>query len=392
MKHLIEHLRYFGSKLKLARSFIIILFLFSFNKITAQSTYQIEGNLIDNTGKSIAFANILLLKANDSTLIKGEITKEDGSYSISKVATGDYFIRASLIGYQNTESETFKLVGDYRLNPLVLIEGEALSEVVLTSEKPLFTQKVDRLVINVESSIVSAGGTALEVLERSPGVNINRQSNAISIVGKEGVVVMINDKISYMPSSALVQMLEGMSADNISSIELITTPPANFDAEGNAGYINIVLKKRTYLGLNGSYSVAIGYGKGVTNNDNLNFNYRKKSINLYGSYGFSLDERAQVFTTSREFTESGNLLASNTVTDRDPTQRNHNLRLGLDINTSDKTIMGVLLSTFDNRWSMDAINNSFDSENGIPTSYVILDNDEVNHLKHIGNAARNLGK
>jgi len=240
------------------------------------------------------------------------------------------------------------------------------------------------MVINVENSIVSAGGTALEVLERSPGVNVNRQSNSIAIAGKEGVVVMVNDKISYMPASALVQMLEGMSADNISSIELITTPPANFDAEGNAGYINIVLKKRTDLGLNGSYSISTGYGKGITNNNNLNFNYRKNKINLYGSYGFSIDKRAQIFKTSRQYEENGDLLTSSTITDRDPRQRNHNLRLGLDIDISEKTIMGMLVNTFDNRWSMDAINNSFDTENGTPTSYVILDNDEINHLKHFG--------
>ena len=255
---------------------------------------------------------------------------------------------------------------------------------LLKPKKPLYEQKVDRMVINVENSIVSAGGTALEVLERSPGVNVNRQSNSISIAGKEGVVVMVNDKISYMPASALVQMLEGMSADNISSIELITTPPANFDAEGNAGYINIKLKKRTDLGLNGSYSMSAGYGKGITNNNNLNFNYRKNKTNLYGSYGFSIDKRAQIFKTSRQYEENGDLLASSTITDRDPRQRNHNLRLGLDVDLSEKTITGVLVNTFDNRWSMDAINNSFDTENGTPTSYVILDNDEINQLKHFG--------
>lgn len=88
--------------------------------------------------------------------------------------------------------------------------------------------------------------------------------------------------------------------------------------------------------------------------------------------------------TSRAYEENGNLLTTNTVTNRDPTQRNHNIRFGVDVNTSDKTIMGILISTFDNSWTMDAINNSFDSENGIQTSFVILDNKEINRLKHIG--------
>lgn len=363
-------------------SFTFVLFfvsIFSFS----QSQNKVTGLISDTNNQGIAYVNVLLIKASDSTLTKGTITSEKGAYTIDNIARGNYMIMCSYVGYKTAYSKSFYLDSDYTVEPLILDEGELLNEVIVEAKKPLYQQKVDRMVINVENSIVSAGTTALEVLERSPGVIVNRQSNSISIAGKEGVVVMINDKISYMPASALVQMLQGMSSDNISSIELITTPPANFDAEGNAGYINIVLKKRTDLGLNGSYSLSAGYGKGITNNNNINFNYRKNKINIFGSYGFSIDGRDQIFKTSRAFEENGNLLTSKTITDRDPTQRDHNLRLGIDVNTSDKTIMGFLLTAADNRWSMDAINNSFDTENGIPTSYVILDNDEINHLKSL---------
>jgi len=220
--------------------------------------------------------------------------------------------------------------------------------------------------------------------KRSPGVLVNRQSNAISLAGKDGVVIMINGKTSYVPISSIVQVLEGMSADNIETIELITTPPANFDAEGNAGFINIVLKKRADLGLNGSYSLSAGYGKGETTNNNLNFNYRKNKVNLFGSYSFSNDRRDQFISTSREYEENNNLLFTETVTDRDPRQRNHNMRFGIDIQATAKTIFGILLNGFDNRWSMDAFNESFDMENGVPTSYLDLDNTEINHKKHFG--------
>jgi hypothetical protein len=352
--------------------------------VSAQSKYTVTGLISDNNKQGIPFVNVLLIKANDSTLIKGTISSDNGTYIINNVIPDNYIILSSYVGFKTAYSKPFYLNSDFKVENLILSKGEQLNEVIVEAKKPLYQQKVDRMVINIENSIVSAGGTALEVLERSPGVNVNRQSNSISIVGKEGVVVMVNDKISYMPASSLVQMLEGMSADNISSIELITTPPANFDAEGNAGYINIVLKKRTDLGLNGSYSISAGYGKGNTNNNNLNFNYRKNKINFYGSYGFTLDKRAQIFKTSRAYTDNGNLLTSNTITNRDPTQRNHNLRLGLDLDITEKTIMGLLVNAFDNRWSMDAINNSFDTENGLPTSYVILDNNEINQLKHFG--------
>ena len=361
-----------------------IIFIFISVEVFAQSTYQVSGIISDANNLGIPFANVLLLRSNDSTLVKGAITSEDGTFAIENVTIDDYFVQSSVIGYQTAQSNTFDLSTNYKVETLILIEGESLDEVVVRASKPLFTQKVDRLVINVEASIVSAGGTALEILERSPVVAVNRQSGNISVVGKDCIVVMINGKRNYVPTSALVQLLDGMSADNIESIELITTPPASFDAEGNAGFINIVLKKSADLGLNGSYSLSAGYGEGETLNDNFNFNYRKDKINLFGSYSFVLDKRKQEINTSREYMANDTLFFSGTVTDRDPTQRNHNIRLGLDVQISDKTIMGVLLNAFDNKWSMDAFNSSFDAADGIPISFVEIVNDEINQKKHFG--------
>ena len=362
----------------------LLVLLACSSNLFAQTNFNISGNILEANNNTMPFANVLLLKASDSTLIKGTLSNENGSFLIKEVPSGSYLLLSSLVGFQSAYSQPFVLNKDYTVEPLILIEGELLNEVIVEAKKPLFQQQIDRMVINVENSIVSAGGTALEVLERSPGVLINKQNNSISVQGKNGVVVMINGKISYMPAESLVQFLNGISADNIASIELITSPPSNLDAEGNAGYINIVLKKRSDLGLNGAYSISGGYGKGAVSNDNLNFNYRKNKVNIYGSYSFSLDKRAQVFSSSREYQESGNLITSGTISERDPTQRNHNLRLGLDFDISAKTITGFLFSAFDNKWTMNAINNNINTENGAPTSYVIVDNTELNHLKHFG--------
>jgi len=369
--------------MRIDKSIVLLFFIFSLN-LNAQSFYSVSGLILEKEGNPIAFANILLYKSSDTTLVKGTLAQEDGRFTLDNVVSGNYMVQGSMIGYKSTFSKSFELIKDINVGTVVLSGFEALDEVTVVATKQLFEQKVDRMVINVESSIVSSGGSALEILERSPGVLVNRQSNGISLAGKDGVVVMINDKISYIPASSIVQMLEGMSADNIETIELITTPPANFDAEGNAGFINIKLKKRTDLGLNGAYSLSAGYGDGETTSDNLNFNFRKNKINLFGSYSFSLDKRAQIISTSRQYEENNDLLFTKTVTDRDPRQRDHNIRLGLDIQASEKTIFGVLVNAFDNRWSMDAFNESFETENGIPTSYVDLVNMEVNHLKHYG--------
>jgi bisphosphoglycerate-dependent phosphoglycerate mutase len=362
---------------------VLIIFFISVSSYS-QSSFSVSGLINENNGNSSAFANVLLLKASDSTFVKGAITSETGNYKIENVSSNNYLIMSSSVGFQSVYSKVFSLDSNYTVETLILIQGEQLDEVVVQATKPLYQQKIDRMVINVENSIVSAGGSALEILERSPGVIVNRQSDAISILGKDGVVVMINGKTSYVPTSALIQMLDGMSADNIGSIELITTPPANFDAEGNAGFINIVMKKRTDLGLNGSYSLALGYSTDIMTSDNISFNYRNEKINLFGNYSFSLDHTEQQFNLSRVETDDGNLSTTETDSDRDPRQRNHSIRLGLDYQASDKTIMGLLLNGYDNRWSMDAINRSLDTENGAPVSFINLLNDEINHWKHFG--------
>lgn len=371
--------------MKYLHSLALVFFLFTIKSYT-QSSYTISGLINEDSGNGMPFANVLLLKSTDSTLVKGAITLEDGTFKLESITNGNYLIMSSFVGFQSVYSSPFSLSKDYTVEKLVLAEGEQLNEVVVEYQKPLFEQKIDRMVINVENSIVSAGSSALEVLERAPGIVVNRQTNSISLVGKNGVVVvMINGRESYMPLSSLVQLLEGMSSDNIASIELITTPPANFDAEGNAGYINIVLKKQTDLGLNGSYSFSGGVGNGTTTSNNISFNYRKDRINLFGTYAFLRKEQGATFTFNKSFLNVNDILTNiATVSDRDPIQRNHNIRFGLDYQVSNKTIIGLLLFAYDNKWTMDALNDSQETENGVPSAFVELFNIERNQWKHFG--------
>ncbi len=348
---------------------------------------QITGSLHDADGQPIYTANVLLLASTDSSLVNGRLTEPDGHFTFDNVANGSYLLSFSMLGFETviinnlTVDESHPLID---LKTTTLRENAALlAEVSVVAKRPFLEQKIDRLVINVEGSITAAGGTALEVLERSPGVIVNRQNNAISVAGKDGVVVMINGKINRMPAEAVVQLLAGMPSSNIEKIELITTPPANFDAEGNAGYINIVMKQSGGQGLNGSFSLSGGYGKGDVSSAGINFNFRKNSLNLYGDYAFSRQAQEQIFAIDRQVVLNGETIRTDTRTYRDPVQRNHNARLGLDWNLSKKTVMGILVSGYDNRWSMDALNKSTISVNGIPDTLLRIANDEVNHWKHI---------
>lgn len=335
---------------------VTILFMYQFS--VAQ--LMITGNLEDTKGEALGFANVLLLNQNDSSFVAGTTTNIDGDFNFMAPQSGDYLLLISMIGYTNFYSEKFTLNSSNTtksFSKIILQEGGIeLAAIEVTAEKPLFERQIDRTVINLENRVSTAGATALEVLERAPGVIVDRSSNALSMMGKEGVNVMINDRLSYMPPDALIQFLEGMSADNIISIELITTPPAKFDAEGNAGYINIILKKNPNDGLNGNYAVTAGYGRGEIANGSLNFNYRKERINLFGGYNYSRDARDQSFTFASRFGTGASLVETTTSSDRTPLQSNHNARIGLDFESGDNTTIGILFSGYDNRWNMSAVN------------------------------------
>lgn len=331
-----------------------------FTSFAFSSGNTINGIVVDNKGEPLSFANVLLLQSSDSTLVKGGVTDLEGKYSFNEVASGEYLLFVTMIGYGNSYSEPFKLEEEGSKDIGVITMGEnaeLLNEVEVIAKKPLFEQKIDRLIVNVANSVTLAGANALEVLERSPGVLVDRLNGNISMAGKNGVVVMINGKISRMSSDAVVQLLEGMNADNIEKIELITTPPANFDAEGNAGFINIVLKQNANEGTNGSFSLNAGYGNHEKFGGNLNLNYRKNRVNLYGDYSYSYNKSLQEFRNYRNVVVQGIPTETNSISDRDPTlTQNHNLRFGVDFQLTPKTVIGALATWSQRDWTMDALN------------------------------------
>jgi Outer membrane protein beta-barrel family len=359
------------------------LFCLSFIQVKSQSLGTITGQVINVDGSPVEYANVLLLNKFDSIFIRGAIAEEKGNFTIYAFNEKDYLLKASMVGYDDVYADGFRLVNKYNVPQITMAEGKMMNDVIITDRKPLYQHKIDRLIVNVANSITSVGGTALEVLERSPGVTVNRQSNSIGIVGKDGVVVMINGKTSYVPADAIVQMLAGMNASEIESIELLTTPPANYDAEGNAGFINIVMKKKLDQGINGSYTLTGGYGNGALTSDNVSANYRHNRISLYGSYAFLFDGRDQYNFFSRKVTKDNNIFGVSTDSDRNALVVNHTVRLGMDYNFSAKTVMGVLVSGYDNKWSMLALNNSISSLNSDVASYEYVHNNEINHWKHL---------
>jgi outer membrane receptor protein involved in Fe transport len=361
----------------LMTSFILCLT----DSVFAQSS--IQGLIINGGGEKLANANVLLLHAKDSSLVKGQVTTTNGRFNFDKVLPGDYIVAGSFTGLKQVYSSIQKVKGNESIEiaALQLVEKETvITGVTVTTRKPLFEQKPDRLVINVAASVTSAGSTALDVLERSPGIAVDRQNNLVAINGKNGVVVMINGKISHMPMEAVMQMLASMSSDNIDRIEIITTPPANFDAEGNAGYLNIVLKKNNQYGTNGSVALTAGYSKREVGEASGNFNHRKNNINLYGDYSFVRTHYNQEFDIYHAVTDMGKFIETDTRSNRDAIETSHSANMGLDVELDKKTIIGGLFSIYNRKWVMDAVTNGPSYVNHIPDSLVITNNHELHNL------------
>ncbi|MEM6723745.1 MAG: outer membrane beta-barrel family protein [Bacteroidota bacterium] len=372
--------------LKLNTMLKVMVFSIAFLPVlSAQST--ISGLVQDAEGQAMAYANVLLLNASDSILLKGEITGENGNYTINRIPEGQYLVNVSMVGFEDIYSDPISLSGDGQpmdMPVLVLATAsEALSEVQVVAKKPLFEQQIDRTIVNVQASITSAGGTALDVLEKSPGIIVNRQNGSISMAGKDGVVIMINEKENRMPVAALVEMLAGMSANSIERIELITTPPARYDAEGNAGIINIVMLQSSSYGVNGNYNVFGGYGLAEKFGGGLNFNARSNQVNVFGDFSFSRDRTIQKFGNARTVLIDDQLIGNSSLSDRDATRDVINGRLGVDIELSKKTVLGFLASGYDSRWDMDAFNDVEQTADGIIFQTQGIANTEINHWQHL---------
>jgi len=366
-----------------SRYISLVLLSISFHTFAQQS---IKGRIKDTYDYGVAFANVLLLNHSDSTLVKGAVTDEDGYYLLDNIPRGNYLIESYMVGFARAYTNTFRMDGskDLSMDPLILAEDvKELEEVVVKADKPLYEMEMGKMVVNVQSSITAAGQSAIDVLERSPGVFVNRQENSFSLGGKDGVIVLMNGKRSRMPISAVYQMLEGINAGDIEKIEIMTVPPANYDADGDAGFINIVMKKGMEVGTNGSIMANLGYGSGPRAGTSLSLNHQGKKFNLYGNYSFNYTDQDQPFNMYRESSNDTESLESATEALRKTNRLAHNYQLGMDYNLGKRTILGVLVSGYDNVFKMNSKTEADFNYSASPDTLIDIEIDESNHWKHI---------
>jgi hypothetical protein len=332
-----------------------LLILLSSNTF-AQST--ITGKIQDENQNGLEFANVLLLNAADSSLKKGDLSDSTGAYIFENIPAGKYLIAASMVGYGNIYSTTFDF-GTSSINIPILAfgAGTRLTEIEVTAKRPFIELSANKIIINVESSPTSAGDNALEVLRKSPGVQVDDNNN-ISLKGKQGVLIMIDDKRSYLSNSEVARMLESMPANSINQIEIILNPSAKYDAEGNAGIINIKMKKDKNLGFNGNVNLSGGYGKFGNTSGNFTFNYRQKGFNVFGNVGSWYNKGFQINNINRNIPFNGLTTTFNARTDREHFSQGVYYRGGVDFFLTEKTTLGVLVNGNHGNWNFESISNT----------------------------------
>jgi outer membrane receptor protein involved in Fe transport len=225
-----------------------------------------------------------------------------------------------------------------------------LKEVLVSSKKPLYEVKIDKTVINVDASPSNAGSNVIEVLEKAPGVSVDKDRN-ISLKNKQSVLVMIDGRPTYLTPTDLYNYLKSTPSTSIDQIELMTNPPAKFDASGNAGVINIKTKKNKTMGFNGTYNGSIGKGEYYRNNNSLNLNYRKNKLNVFTNLGHSNWEGFNDLNISRKYFDGNNKLQA--IFDQNSYSKNENNnylngKLGFDYAMSNKTNIGAVFNGFNN--------------------------------------------
>jgi iron complex outermembrane receptor protein len=329
--------------------------------VNAQNkTGKITGTVLSPEKKPVESATVQLQKATGNALVKTAITDKAGNYSFEKIAEGNYIITITATGFakKQTVSVTISATAQTVNVPAteLALQSKALEGVTVTAAKPFIEQKLDRTVVNVEASPTNAGATALEVLEKSPGVSVDNDGN-ISLKGKQGVIIMMDGKPTYLSPADLANVLRNLPAAALDQIEIMTNPSAKYDASGNSGVINIKTKKGKVKGSNGS--IAFGNSTALFRHNgkeeltwkptlSVNYNYKKNKVNFFGNFVYNYREGRGALDITSRYYEDGKQLDSISKVNTYFRFRNNNytLKLGMDYSPNKRTTYGIVLNGF----------------------------------------------
>ncbi|MDB5200810.1 MAG: outer rane beta-barrel protein [Ferruginibacter sp.] len=315
--------------------------LFCTMVFAAANAQKISGSIKEDNGKSSNGATISLLRAKDSGVVKYTVTKDDGKFEFSGITAGNYLVSASHIGYTPQYSSAIQLSGsDVSVPPITLNKISAeLKAVTVTAKKPMVEVKADKMILNVEGTINAVGTDALELLRKSPGVLVDKDDN-LSLSGKNGVQVYVDGRPTPLSGKDLSDYLKSLQSANIEAVEIITNPSAKYEAAGNAGIINIRLKKNKSLGTNGSVNAGWAIGTYPKYNAGIALNNRNKRTNIFGNYNYNDSKNLNAFNLYR--------IAVDTIFDQRSRMImdgiNHSYKAGMDVFINKRSTLGFVIN------------------------------------------------
>lgn len=347
----------------------------------------VRGEVLDTNGKPVAFATIALMNAADSTLAKAGATTDAGHFELATTNAGLYQLSVSAVGMARRITPAFSVSAGQTvvIEPIILLTAATdLSAVTVIARKPLIEVLPDKLVFNVESSLNATGSNALELLQKSPGVVIDRDDNVL-LQGSSGVRVYINGKPSPLAARELAAYLRSLQSADIEAIEIITQPSARYDAAGGAGIINIRLKKAhtADLGTSGSMSLGLAQGRFYPKfNGSLSVNHRTKRINTFASYSQRTARDWSFINLYREqsgqFFDQQSQIRANTGS--------HNVRAGADVFLDSRHTLGILLNANLNQYTSATQGRTPIGIIGQPATQLLIANNQGSSARQNGTA------
>jgi outer membrane receptor protein involved in Fe transport len=294
------------------RTFAAILLCTALLAGRAGAQHRVGGTVKDKaTGRGLEFVNVSVLQGPDSAVVTGAVTGRGGAFDIPGLPAGAYVCKFSLLGYRTAHSASFRVDAQHPAAALGVVALEeapvSLDEVVVTKEKLLYNNAIDRKVYNVGQDIAAKTGSASDVLQNVPSVEVDVEGN-VSLRGSPNVLILINGKNSPLMGQNRAEVLQQLPASALERIEVITNPSAKYKPDGSSGIINLVLKKNTDLGFNGS--LGANAGNQDRYNATLRMNYKPNGINLFGSYAVRQESRNRISSDVREEPATGTVPGS----------------------------------------------------------------------------------
>ncbi|HPK09013.1 MAG TPA: TonB-dependent receptor [Saprospiraceae bacterium] len=343
------------------RVFFSMLSFLLIHSMAIGQSYTIEGELLDNTNQPIIYATLSLFSSADSSLVKVEASNENGNFSYKNIQKGQYWIEATYIGFDDLITSEINLDKDTNLGKKTMSSTTvALDEAVVTAQRSIIEVKPDRMVFNVQGTLNSTGDNGLELLRKAPGVVVDNNDN-ISVLGRNGVMIFVDGKRLPISGDQLSDYLRNLTSDQIDRIDIISNPGAKYEAEGNAGIIDIRLKKDKNLGSNGTLSLNAGMGRKFRGNLGFSGNHRTKKTNLFGNINYNKWNGWNKIIFDN-YQNGFRLQESNVMNHHN---NSINYRAGMDFFLTEKSTIGVLVDGSNGTGDFDSYNR--DKISNIPT-------------------------